>query len=149
MVLNIHRNVYLSMNLFIFRRHSPREPAKIVCDNEQGDLFYSEGPQGKFRQPQLTQFKNRERIWKKRRWMDRKYRNWDKKEILGSSSDLLQASKGEHLSAPGSQQRGPSFHRPQYTSSNSTHKQFAISRTFSSSSFSSSFSSSSPLNNKP
>ena len=52
MVLNIHRNVYLSMNLFIFRRHSPREPAKIVCDNEQGDLFYSEGPQGKFRQPQ-------------------------------------------------------------------------------------------------
>ena len=34
-------------NLFIFRRHSTREPASIACDNEQGDLFYSAGSRRK------------------------------------------------------------------------------------------------------
>ena len=49
--------------------------------------------------------KNRERFWKKCRWMDRKGRN--KEEIPGSKrsmygyiyTDLLQAIKGEHLSS--------------------------------------------------
>ena len=31
-------------NLFIFQRYSTWEPASIVCNDEQGDLFYSAGP---------------------------------------------------------------------------------------------------------
>ena len=33
-------------SLFILREHSTREPASIVCDSEQGDLFHSEGDTG-------------------------------------------------------------------------------------------------------
>ena len=31
-------------NLFIFHRHLKREPATVVCDSVQSDLFYSAGP---------------------------------------------------------------------------------------------------------
>ena len=30
--------------LFILHRHSLPEPASVVCDFEQGDIFYSAGP---------------------------------------------------------------------------------------------------------
>ena len=45
---------------FIFRRHSPHEPAEIACDydNEQGALFFfffnSAGTHGKLRKAKLT-----------------------------------------------------------------------------------------------
>ena len=31
-------------SLFIFRGHSTREPASVVCNDEQRDLVYSAGP---------------------------------------------------------------------------------------------------------
>ena len=31
--------------IFIFRGHLTCEPATVVCDDEQGDLFYSAGTQ--------------------------------------------------------------------------------------------------------
>ena len=34
--------------LFIFHRHSLPEPASVVCDFEQGDIFYSAGPHIEF-----------------------------------------------------------------------------------------------------
>ena len=49
------------MSLFIFRRHSTREPAPVVCYDEQGDLFSSAG------QPVFATAdtgRTRERFWK-------------------------------------------------------------------------------------
>ena len=34
---------HMFWNLFIFRGHSTRKPASVVCNDEQGDLFYSAG----------------------------------------------------------------------------------------------------------
>ena len=45
------------LSLFIFRGHSTREPASLVCNDEQGDLFYSAGPHRNRYQPELTQEK--------------------------------------------------------------------------------------------
>ena len=42
---------------YIFRWHSPREPASVVCNYEQGDLLYSVGPHRNQCQPQPTQKK--------------------------------------------------------------------------------------------
>ena len=44
-------------SLLIFPRHSTQEYASIVCNDEQGDLFYSAGPQKNQCQPQPTQEK--------------------------------------------------------------------------------------------
>ena len=44
-------------SLFTFREPLTREPASIVCNNEQGDLFYSAGPHSNRRWPQPTQGK--------------------------------------------------------------------------------------------
>ena len=46
-------------SLFIFNRHSTQEPASIVCNDEQGDLFYSAGPHRNWCQPQPTQQEHR------------------------------------------------------------------------------------------
>ena len=35
------------LSLHILRGHSAREPASIVCNDQQGGLFYSAGPQEK------------------------------------------------------------------------------------------------------
>ena len=44
-------------NIFIFRGHSTREPASVVCDDEQGDLIYSADPHRNRCKPQITQGK--------------------------------------------------------------------------------------------
>ena len=45
-------------SLFIFRGDSTRElPVSVVCNDEQGDLFYSAGPHRNRYQPELTQEK--------------------------------------------------------------------------------------------
>ena len=44
-------------NLFIFRGHSAREPASVVSNGEQGDLFYSAGLHRIRCKPELTQEK--------------------------------------------------------------------------------------------
>ena len=40
--------------LFIFRGNSTREPASVVCNDEQGDLLHSAGPHTNRCWPQLT-----------------------------------------------------------------------------------------------
>ena len=44
-------------SLFILRGHLTREPASIVCDNQQGDLFHFAVPHRRLRQQQLTREK--------------------------------------------------------------------------------------------
>ena len=48
-------------SLFVFRVRSTREPASIVCNDEQGDLFYFAGPHRNV----VATGKARERFWKK------------------------------------------------------------------------------------
>ena len=36
--------MFRSLFIGLFRGHSTRQPASVVSNNEQGDLFYSEGP---------------------------------------------------------------------------------------------------------
>ena len=62
-------------------------------------------PQGKLCQPKLMQLKSREILGKM-------MVNGLEKQKLGQYHDLFQALKGEHLSALGSQQCGPSFLHP-------------------------------------
>ena len=62
----MHNKKILLNNLFIFGWYSPREPASLACDCEQGDLFYSAwAPRGKLRWLKLMQLKGKGRIWKK------------------------------------------------------------------------------------
>ena len=42
-------------SLLIFRGHSTREPASVVCNVEQGDLFHSAEQHRNLRWPQPTQ----------------------------------------------------------------------------------------------
>ena len=44
-------------SLFTFHGHSAWEPASIIWNDEQGDLFYSAGPHRNWCWPQLTQKK--------------------------------------------------------------------------------------------
>ena len=70
---------------------------------------------GKLHKPKLMQLTSRERIWKKLRCLDWtkkvEIRTWKKFLAVGEAGiatfDLLQALNGKHLSAPGSQKRGP------------------------------------------
>ena len=54
-------------NLFIFCGYARREPASVVCNDEQGDLFYFAGPHRNRYWPQLTQEKLRRGFEKKAR----------------------------------------------------------------------------------
>ena len=59
-------NNFFFFSLFIFRGHSTLEPTTIICNDEQGDLFYSVGPPTK--EPVLATAntgKTQERFWKK------------------------------------------------------------------------------------
>ena len=49
----------------LFLGNTTREPASVVCDDEQDDLFYSMGPHGNRCQPQLTQEKLRRSLGEK------------------------------------------------------------------------------------
>ena len=44
-------------SLLIFHGHSTREPASVVCNDEQGDLLYCAGQHRNLRYLQLTQEK--------------------------------------------------------------------------------------------
>ena len=52
-------------SLFIFCEHSPREPASVVCNDEQGDLFYPAATHRNLCQPQPTQKKKSGEILEK------------------------------------------------------------------------------------
>ena len=53
----VRQTKHMFRRLFIIRGHSTREPASIVCNQEEGDLFYSTGLHRNRRYPQLTQDK--------------------------------------------------------------------------------------------
>ena len=72
---NPEEEEHLFWSLFILCGHSTGEPASIVCNDEQGDLFYFVGPHWNQCWPQPTQEKREERFCKKCRWMDLKGKN--------------------------------------------------------------------------
>ena len=50
-------------DLLLFHRHSPRKPASLACDDQQGALLYPAGLATK-----LTQLHRRRRVWKRNEW---------------------------------------------------------------------------------
>ena len=106
--------------LIIFHGHSTQEPALISCNDEQGGLIYSVAQQGK---TVLAKSNATENIGRRFGNMKvggpgtNKFKTRNKCLALTKHawlySDLLQALKGEHLSAPGSQQRGLQLLHPQ------------------------------------
>ena len=74
-------------NLFTFRGHSTREPASVVRNDEQSDLFYSAGPHRNRCWPQPTH----EKLW---RGFGKKSGEWtgrveiSKGEIAGSRRSM-------------------------------------------------------------
>ena len=89
-------------SLFIFRWHSTREPASVVCDEEQGDFFYL------FCRPTqepalntANKRKSQKSFGRKWRWMGRegekqKQRNsWQLAKRTWLYSDLIQAYEGK------------------------------------------------------
>ena len=101
---NPEKQLHMFWSLFIFRGHSTREPASVVCNEEHAGwpiLFC-----GPTQEPVLATAntgKTRKRFWKKCRWMDRKGRNkqgrnpWQKTSQVWLYTDLFQALKGERL----------------------------------------------------
>ena len=58
----MHNNKCFAAYFIIFLRHSTREPASTVCDDEHDDVFYSEGKHGNQRLLQLRPLKSRDRF---------------------------------------------------------------------------------------
>ena len=91
-------------SLFIFLRHSIQEPASIVCNNEQGDPFYSAGKQEPVLAASSTG-KPQERFGKNADVSTRRVEISQKSLATGTAcvangyismyTDLLQAEKGE------------------------------------------------------
>ena len=52
------QNTCFAACLYSVLGRSAREPASIACEDEQGDLFYSEGPRGNLCQSHVTQGKS-------------------------------------------------------------------------------------------
>ena len=83
----MHNSIF--WNLFIICEHSIREPASVVPDDEQGDLFYSAGPQRNLHQPQLTQEKLGGNFGYKIKGEWTKQIKIGKEEIPGSEHSML------------------------------------------------------------
>ena len=55
-------------SLFTFRGHSTRESATVVCEAEQGNLFYYVGPHKNQHYPQLIYKKKVGKAFRPKRW---------------------------------------------------------------------------------
>ena len=113
---------HMFLSLYSFCGHSTWEPPSIVCDDEQGDLFYSGGPHRNPNQPQLTQEKLGRDLVKNEDGRTGKV-EFRQAEITSSWRSrqryILTYSKvlKENLWALSFQQVGHQFLRPQYPTS--------------------------------
>ena len=91
--IKMHKN--MSWSLFTFRGHSTREPASVVCDDEQSNVFILRAHTGTCIS-RNKQEKIRRGFGQKWRWVDPEV-EISKEEIPGSKRSM----QGYNLTTPG------------------------------------------------